>query len=339
MNARAPQLLFCITCSLLLATGCAPSRKDSSVVSQADQFHQSLAPAAMKDEALDIYLQTVGGRIVGSAKKTDAAKMGPESHFQGETKWMFENVHFYLVNSKTLNAFTTGGHAVYIYNELFQLCQNEEQLAAVMSHEFAHIYCRHVQKGMNHQLAMSAVTYTAAGAGYLAGGEDYAQKGMAAGSALGNFIDMGFTREDEAQADEYGHLFYTGAGWDPNNFGVFFQVMKDKVGDVSSDLTSDHPSLTSRVEAAKKRAVKLSEHRPSPIPPPVVNQGQFRQLQAVAMRVSTQMPNDTQVLNTKKLLQALPRSCWIPVPQPDQQAAQKELLDKAKAAQPAAQGK
>ncbi len=311
-------------------TGCTPSHNDNAVVSQASQFNQSLAPAEMRDATLDGYLQTVGARIVAAAKRANAQKIGPKTHFSGETKWMFEDVHFYLINSKTLNAFTTGGHAVYIYNELFQLCKSEDQLAAVMSHEFAHIYCRHVQKGMNNQMAMAALAVAAGGAGYVAGGEqhgaEYAQAGAGVGAAAGKFIETGFTRKDEAQADQYGDIFYAMAGWDPAHFGDFFRVMKDKVGDVASDLTSDHPSLTSRYTIAEQRATSLEHRRPDPSPGPVASAEQFAQYQRLAVDLSGRTPNDTQVLNTKKLLQALPRSCWIPVPQPDQVQAQQELL-------------
>src|SRR3569623_1130007 len=45
-------------------------------------------------------------------------------------------------------------------------------VAAAMSHEFAHSYCRHVQKGMNTQKWVMAGSVAAGGAGYVAGGEE-----------------------------------------------------------------------------------------------------------------------------------------------------------------------
>jgi predicted Zn-dependent protease len=68
---------------------------------------------------------------------------------------------------------------------------------------------------------------------------------------------MGYTREDEAEADELGFNFYVRAGWDPNHFADFFQQLIDKGLDSESDTMSDHPTLKSRVEAAKKRAASL----------------------------------------------------------------------------------
>ncbi|MDB5332807.1 MAG: Zn-dependent protease [Phycisphaerales bacterium] len=328
----------CLIAALLLAAGpgCAASHNDSSVLSQSTQFHSSLTPAVMNSADLNNYLQSIGGRIVVAAKQADAQKIGPKSHFNGETQWMFQDIQFHLVSSPTLNAFTTGGHHVYIYNQLFQLCQNEDQLAAVMAHEYGHIYCRHVQKGMTNQMRLAAAAAVAGGAGYLAGGSEhgaeYAQMGTSASTSIGNFVNMGFTRDDEAQADEFGQTFYAMAGWDPAHFGAFFEVMKAKLGDVASAYMSDHPTLQSRIEAANKAAPNLEKYRPTPPPAPVADIGQFKQYQQTAVQVAARTPNDQQVMNTKQLLQALPRSCWVPdgyVP-PDQVEAHKALMEKAK---------
>ena len=64
----------------------------------------------------------------------DRDHKGPKSHFTDEDRdWMFsKKMEFHFVNSKTLNAFTTGGEHMYIYNELFKQCKSEDELAAVM---------------------------------------------------------------------------------------------------------------------------------------------------------------------------------------------------------------
>src|SRR5947209_3140808 len=166
--------------------GCSPASRDQSVIASAEQFNTALQPAEIQQPDLNTYLQTIGARIVAAAKEADTRGYGPKSH-RGKDDWMYQNIQFRLVNSKTLNAFTTGGHFVYIYNELFQLCQDEDQLAAVMSHEFGHIYARHVQKGSNRQTVLAAATLAAGGAGYLVGGQQngsqYAQSGAAAGAS------------------------------------------------------------------------------------------------------------------------------------------------------------
>src|SRR5260221_6210577 len=99
--------------------GCAVP--DHEIIDQADKAHSGLKPAVINDRELADYVQTVGDRIVEAAKEADRNKVGPKSHFQDEDRtWMFSNkMQFHFVNSKTLNAFTTGGEHMYNYTPPF----------------------------------------------------------------------------------------------------------------------------------------------------------------------------------------------------------------------------
>jgi predicted Zn-dependent protease len=332
--------IFALT-TIVTLVGCKASSQDSSVVSSANQFNAALAPAEMQNQEINAYFQAIGARIVEAAKESDRQNFGPKTHKEGQNAWMFEGVQFHLVNSKTLNAFTTGGNHVYVYNELFQLCQNEDQLAAVMSHEFGHVYSRHVQKGQGRQMALMAAALAAGGGGYLVGGKEsgaqYAQLAAGGAASAGGFLNMGFTRDDEAQADDVGFHFYYLAGWDPRHFGDFFQVMVDKGYDKTPEMLSDHPTLKSRVEKAKQHAEKLGDRATKLLKPNIATPDQFARYKQIAQQVGGSMPSDQQVLNTKQLLQALPRSCVMPYEPKDQQDAQNDLLAKGQQAQQAKQ--
>ena len=60
---------------------------------------------------------------------------------------------------------------MYVYSELFQQCKDEAELAAVMSHEYGHVYARHVQKGMDRQKGIIGATTGVGVVGSLVGGE------------------------------------------------------------------------------------------------------------------------------------------------------------------------
>src|SRR5439155_9553533 len=142
------------------------------VLAQASNVHNQLEPAVIEDPQLAGYLQQVGDRILGPAKELDRQGFGPKTHKTEKTDWMFgQDMKFHFVNSKTLNAFTTGGNHMYIYNQLFQECQSEDELAAVMAHEYGHVYARHVAKGIDRQYAALAAAAALGGAGYVAGGK------------------------------------------------------------------------------------------------------------------------------------------------------------------------
>jgi len=114
--------LFALLALTLFGAGCAVT--DRQVIDQAQQAHSGLKPAVIEDRELADYIQAVGDRIVNAAQEADRQHKGPDAHFKDEDRaWMFSNkMQFHFVNSKTLNAFTTGGEHMYVYTELFQLC-------------------------------------------------------------------------------------------------------------------------------------------------------------------------------------------------------------------------
>ncbi len=333
-------LLLALVPAAGFTVGCA---NDQKIMAQAEDFHGGIKGAVMNDATLDAYLSQIGDRIIEGAKNYTAEEGDPGS---GDREWMFSKaMQFHFVNSDTVNAFTTGGEHMYIYEGLFKLCKTEDELAAVMSHEYAHVYMRHVQAGTNRQYGILGAALAAAAGGYALGGKDNgAQYATAAGGAAmvaGNLAGMSFTRGDEAQADEYGFYFYTRAGWDPDHFGDFFKRMIELGYDKGSELLSDHPSLASRVEIAQARAKKIdpnfeTKHRR----PPVASPAKLASLQGRALQVAKTTPTQESVLKQQQtLLAALPRSCLTRVVQPDQIAAQEKLAKELEKESAAGKGK
>lgn len=320
----ATSFLFLLL-GLLGATGCATDR---SVRSQASDYHKELEPAVLTDPELRDYLQQLGERVVATAKELHARKYGPKSAFKDDSTWMFANEKFHLVNSATLNAFTTGGDHAYIYSQLLKECRSEDELAAVVAHEYGHVYARHVHKGMDRQYGVLGGALLLGAAGYAAGGEkhgkEYAMYGAGLGMIAGNFLAMGFTRDDEAEADELGFEFYVRAGWDPARFSGLFQTLIDKGLDKTPEKLSDHPSLASRVAAAKQRAAALPPEAQGWRRPPIADERRYAELKARAEAVGKTMPNDQSLARAKLLLAAV-QSCLAPTQTQEQQDARATL--------------
>lgn len=300
---------------------------DHAVRNQAEEMHRELEPAILADPELMGYLESMGDRIVGAAKQLSAERKGPKAHFKEDNSWMFSTEKFHVVGSEQLNAFTTGGSHMYIYTQLLASCESEDELAAVMAHEFAHVYCRHVHKGMNRQYMTLAGAAALGVAGYAAGGEEHGEEymgyGMALGMVAGNFLSLGFTRDDEAEADRWGFEFYARAGWDPNRFGDFFQALIDKGYDTASDVLSDHPTLRSRVQAAQERASKLPADAGQWRVDPVASKSKFTAMKARAAAF-TKAPDGKAKAQAQMLLRAVP-SCLLPADTKQQKDAQAQL--------------
>jgi predicted Zn-dependent protease len=337
-NFRRISVMFSILFIALIAgTGCA---NDKQVMAQAADTHKALEPAVINDPELTNYLQAIGDRIISAAKQADAKHVGVDAHFKEDPQWMFsQNMKFHLVNSKTLNAFTTGGEHMYIYNALFQACKSEDELAAVMAHEYAHVYSRHVEQGQNHQVAVLATGALVGGAaGYALGGSDNragaAAAGAGVGAAGGQFVNMGYTRGQENEADKFGFYFYCRAGWDPKHFDDFFKAMIAMGYDKTPEYLSDHPTLANRVENTERRVKELPPDASQWRRPDIADAAKFKQLQARANELAKSLPDDTKLASSQKLLQALPRSCVAPAnpDPPDAQQARQQLAQQAQAA-------
>jgi predicted Zn-dependent protease len=324
-------LLLVVT---LLAGGCA---SDKQIIGQANQFHSGLEPAVITDPTLANYLQQVGDRIIEAAAELDRQGYGPEGHKKEKSDWMFNGgMKFHFVNSKTLNAFTTGGNHMYIYTGLFQNCETEDELAAVMAHEFAHVYGRHVHKGMNRQMMTMAAAAGAGAATYAAGGkkgQQYAGTAMGLVAAAGQYMGMSYTRDDENEADKMGFRFYTRAGWEPSRFDDFFEKMIKMGYDKTPEMMSDHPSLANRVKATGERIEKLPPEAREWRRRAVAEGQELSRLKQRAEEVGRKMPSSESLANAKELLAAMPRSCLTPRDQtdalPDQRQAQLDLIRRA----------
>ncbi len=315
------------TLILLLAGGCAT---DKNVIAQASDAHRQLKPAVVNDQALAQYVQQLGDRVVAAARQVADEGFEKDRLDAQNSEWMFKDVEFHLVNSKTLNAFTTGGTHVYLYSELFRQSKTEDEFAAVVAHEFAHIVGRHVHNGMNRQYAVIGTAVAAGVGGYALGGDNKQELALALGGGAmvaGQFVGMSFGRKDENEADKFGFRFYVRAGWDPDRFGDFFQQMIDKGFDKGSEMTSSHPKLSDRVANSRRRAAEWKQANPrweSMRQPNTLGARRFRELQDRALSVGKNLPDDTSLKAALLMFDSFP-SCVAPTDQPSQTQARGQL--------------
>jgi len=162
-----------------------------------------------------------------------------------------KEVGFHLVDSGQVNSFTSGGHHVYVYDGLFQLCRSEDELAAVFCHEYAHIYARHVEQDLKRDPAMT--------------GED---------ALLFPFVTLRISTEQDRSADAIAFEIYAKAGWDPGRFAMVYQRIIEEGG-----ATVDRNRLKAKVMDAQRRADALPPAAREWSQPPVADDARFAQLQ------------------------------------------------------------
>ena len=312
MPTSPTELIACLflLAGSLLFVGCAT---DKQVIAQAEGAHGQIEPAILTDPQLDRYTQAVGDRIVATAY--DLWQQGAFEDLDLE-EWMFEDVSFHMVNSDVPNAFTTGGKHIYMYTGLFTRADTEDGFAAVVGHEFGHILGRHVHGGMNRRYTQLGIAAGAAVAGAAIDKDNRARGaslGAGMGLAGGQVAGLKFGRDDEAQADAIGFALYAHSGYDPNKFREFFAAMVEAGADQSGlqELMSSHPSLSSRVANADRRAEEWKQQNPDwqrYLRPDVAgSEAEFARLQQRAKQLEKSSPQDSTLGQAQALLDAFPR--------------------------------
>src|SRR5204862_2648189 len=124
-----------IRCRTLIATaillaGCSVSQDQEVSLGRqnADEINAQLP--LVTDPAASTYIQNLGESI---AKKTSPADLD----------W-----HFYIVNTKQINAFALPGGFVYVNRGLIESTDRLDELAGVLGHEIGHVIERHSVKQM-----------------------------------------------------------------------------------------------------------------------------------------------------------------------------------------------
>lgn len=150
-----------------------------------------------------------------------------------------------------INAFALPGRKIGVYEGMFNVVANKDQLAAIVSHEIGHLQAEHSQERMNAQVAqgwgMRALSWI-----LKAGEVEYAAEIAA---ALGIGIEYGlvlpYSRRQELEADRLGLITMAEAGYQLNEAVTLWQRMDRATAGRAPEFLATHPAPQSRIAAIK----------------------------------------------------------------------------------------
>ena len=156
-----------------------------------------------------------------------------------------QNWEVRVFDDKNVNAFALPGGKIGVFVGLLKAAQTQDQLAAVIGHEVAHVIAGHsaerVSESMVAQMGSSAVQS--------ATGVDAQMVGIAANV----FFLLPHSRTQEAEADVLGMDYMAKAGFDPSAAITLWQNMSKLGGDKPPELLSTHPSDQTRIAGLQRR--------------------------------------------------------------------------------------
>lgn len=177
------------------------------------------------------------------------------------------NPFYFLVSKKTsINAFATEGGVIVVNAGLILKSESEDEVAAVLAHEIAHVTQRHIsrmkKKAKLERLGSSAALL----AGALAASQD-----SQAGSAIINTTiatmahrQLSYSREAESEADREGLRVLARAGYDPLAMARVLGKLEQFGGSQYSDIQEflqNHPLTHKRVTDTFSRAKRMGVYK------------------------------------------------------------------------------
>ncbi len=208
----------------------------------------------LEDPLVDSWLRSLGTRLAANSDR-------PRQPFT-----------FFMMRQRQINAFATLGGYIGINAGLVLAAEREDEVAAVMSHEIAHVTQEHVLRGVERaqrdQLPILLAMVGAMVAAQAAGGnsaDDASQAAIVSAMGLMQQRQINYTRSNEHEADRLGIQTLARSHYDADAMAGFFQTMQTRsrsnsatfYGD-SPDYLLTHPVTTTRISEAKARAKQIA---------------------------------------------------------------------------------
>lgn len=141
-----------------------------------------------------------------------------------------------ILNTDIVNAFALPAGPIYVTSGLITALdslkteESQSMLAGILGHELAHIILR-------HSVAMLRLE------NFIKGGTSSIPEDVA------QFLQRGYNREQEFEADEYGVIYAMRAGYDFESIIKFYKKMRELYGETppGDEKYNDHPRATERI--------------------------------------------------------------------------------------------
>ncbi len=248
------RILFSLVCALLLA-GC--NTMDAVTGQQTTNFYSVQKDVEIGSQVYDETIKEMRAR--GVPINADAARVA-------QLKEMVRRIsavsnlpdlpyEVTLIQTNVVNAMAAPGGKIMVYEGLWDpqkgLARDEDEIAAVIAHEIAHVNCRHSTEAMTRVMPVNAAAVIGVIAAKDTKYEQFAQIAAAGGLFVYNGMWMTrYSRMDETEADTVGLMYMAKAGYDPRAaLRIWERSAQHRTGsDPADSIFSTHPADSTRLQ-------------------------------------------------------------------------------------------
>lgn len=179
-------------------------------------------------------------RVSGRIARTIGAEM-PQADWE-----------YVLLEHEAANAFAMPGGKIAVFTGLLGYVETDDELAAVIGHEIAHVLLQHANQRMSAELLRGLGGVVAAVGTSDMDEEDRALILAAYGIGTQVGVMLPYSRTHESQADRMGLMIAARSGYDPRAALSFWQKMADANPRSSPEFLSTHPSYRTRMQTLRE---------------------------------------------------------------------------------------
>jgi predicted Zn-dependent protease len=216
---------------------------------------------AWNDEAANRYVT-----LVGTALARESGR--PET---------YGGYHFQVLDSEEVNAFAAPGGFIFVTRGMLRLCTSEEEAAAVLAHEIAHVELAHGLKAVKQSRLTTALTILAVEGAKSAGGGRLAEVTSAFEDSISDIshtlFTSGYSRESEYEADRTAARTLTRLGYGADGLPALLHVLERRIPADRAGFASTHPAPEDRIT---ELAAAVSPEAAVPFTPNALRESRFR---------------------------------------------------------------
>lgn len=228
----------------MLSTSSDATQKAARSITDEEEYFLGRAVAAriletyplLKDPKLTEYVNSIGALLA----------------LHSEKPYTYGGYHFAVLDTNEMNAFACPGGTIFITQGMLKAVTNEDELAAVLAHEIAHVNHRDGIASIKKSRWTEAVTIIGSKAAQNYGPQELSHlTGIFEGSIddiVKTLVVKGYGKSMEYGADKTAVAYLVSAGYEPGALKDFLDRMVTRGTASEGGILKTHPGTTDRID-------------------------------------------------------------------------------------------